>query len=817
MSFRYWEPDFGGLYNSQDESAVPQGRCWSGSNFSGENAIAEGGPRYGDVWQRTSANANDVGLGFFYAEYGTSSEYLAIIKHNGEAFARFYKINVSTGVWTQVTNAGGVGNPDPQNLSASARYQFVQYEDAVYIAIDDGSQQMLKRTVGTANGAAAALEYFSPTYNRGAGFGLEVTNEYPEIQIGRVFFDVGTMAGATVDQITPSGCRLNVPVRGGSTYCTMVFEIPDGLDMTQADILRAQFTRTNATGTLGINWGLSSDDQTDLTNGATLTSWLASINLYAATAPANTIGSTWESTAVLTSILPTPSGRKPIKRVVIQVSLTAGNAGTLVTNFLQRGGIAIWDVATVATIKTAVRWVNSKGATETYTSPPTQMPDVVVDNLLGTSIDATLPRMGCVAVWRAPYDAKRASEGYDFVEFFMQSSVDATKYKTVGRVRNVSDPTPELLHTVYQSEVNAGASAVTPTLGGPNSSAKVIGLWKQHLVIGDDRKLYFSFSSLPGYFIPPKGEIRGSYDTTDDEDLARTVWVVAGRTLSAKAIVGQEVFYAGTGNGVVHMIGDTANAATPPRPLPGSMGVLGVRAVAPYRNGALMAHERGLYLYNVTRAYSSSGDTPQEDPGMELTRDVRGSWKTLIGSSYSNLVVAHYDDEVWVFNKPSSSGKFMRMTRPLADGSRHWYEGDWPEVVAAASALGKGLRFMSSDGKVYRAGFDASGNKYTTDPGPSNVTWQAETGEMIGSRERVSGIFVEGAGTPVITVKVWDGLDMATETSHTFTRTADQEWLLDVNVMPGVRHQVKVSGTTGTDSVRKLVLKMEPMGEGYGN
>lgn len=814
---------FGPLYNSQDISMTPDGRVYAMSNVTLQNGIVEGGPRYGTVWKRTGFNANDVGLGLFYAEYGTSAEYLAIIQYSGEAFARLHKVNVTTGVFTQVTN-GGVG-PNPQVLASSTRYSFVQYEDQVYIAIDDGSQQILKRTVGAANGIAAACGYFTPTYNRGT-VGADITRP-PEIEIqqGTAYLDPAAPGGVTLIYTGGAGFKISVAAGTGACNFKVVVDLGFDLDMKYADNLQTLYTLTGGVGAwagVGTVVGAVLSTDGDSTIDA---AFMARFQIFAtqfgitageASGSKQSAGPVFGQTADYV-------GRKPVRRIVYYFSgvQTGANPAAVSIDTIKLGGVTIWDVAVpggAATTGYAVRFGNTKKATAEW-SNLIKLPALKSLDLLGTAVVdrlGTTHYTGAIVSVSVPFNPEQFNKGYNKVEYFRESSTTAGDYYSIGKADHKDGGDMSVIDTTLQSVVNAGATTPTFDSVGPNNAAAVMGIWKQHLVLADDRKLYFSFSALPDQFRPSKNEIQGSY-ATNAEDLGRTVFVNPGRTLSAKAIIGVDGCYLGTGKDAEYMIGDTANTATPPRNLPGSYGILGPRSNTGYRNGAVMAHEPGLFYYNVTRAYAFSSDTPQEDPGQELTIEVRGSWEQLRGSSSAGMVVASHNDEIWAFNNPAGTPYYMRFLRPDPnDGHRDWEFGTWPEVVGWAAALGRGLRVMLVNGSVARVGWNAAGAAYTTDDG-TPVNWSVSTGERIASREKIVGIMVEGAGAPTVTVTVYDGKDIPVATDYAVAGEANRVWRKSVNIPPGMRFKISASGVVGTDSIRKLVLIKEPAGIGYGN
>ena len=830
---QYRPVKFVDLFNSCDASAVPDGFAYEADNASFANGVVEGGPRYGDVWAWGSAHANDVAYGFGYAEYEGTAEYLVVMKRNGEAVARLSSVDPSTGTFTAVST----GSANAQNLPADGHYLFKQVQGHVYVCHVGTSTTMWRRAVGDL-ATTAAFEVWTPTYNRGAGFGGTVEKPpYRTVTFGAAtLVDPGGL-GPTLSLVGTSTFRINFAgaTAGGTFY--VVLESTDGWDIEHVDVFGDEFLKSaNVTGPVNTAIALS-EDSTSTINAA----WCASLDWIDNEPHINTAGSTWKTTEIITSHVPSNrASRKPIYRIALKFTNGGAQfstgAGTYDLVGLTMGGIRLWDLTPPGagtTIGYAVRWAKKKGSPFTYT-PLVRLPDQLVDNggtgddMLGTQpAGATRPYMGTALKLSVPYDPHRANDGYDWVQFWRQESATTGNWYQVAEVQHTGalGDLLSVYDTTLQSTVDANGTAASPGQTGPSTDADCIGVWKDHFLIGVDLKCFASTAGAPGEFVPPPDEIAGAYDP-DQETLGATFYVTRGRVTGATAFAGLDPLMIGTIREIVAVIGDNILTASPPRGLANSFGLCSSRGMVDYLSGVAAAHLVGAYYYDAARVAGSIEDNLLSFE--EMTAAVRKSWARLIGGgSGSGLVAVYGDDELWFWNTEGGSTRFVRYTRPMIDPAtgasrRRWEEGTWPfGVVGGVYVPGNGTRILLANGKVARLGSDAAGDAYLDDDG-TQVTWTATSGERIAGREETVAICALTTGDSTdkvsLTVSVDDGEGTGGLTAQTaIVLEPGRHWAENVAIRPGVRWQYELSGKTDKNKVLELVLVVEDRERGDGN
>jgi len=813
------------IVNSCRRSAVPEDAAWQADNAVLSRGSIEGGPRYGGSWSRASANANDIGYGLGYAEYQGTAEFLAVVQRNGEAFARMASVDPASGTWTEITT----GSANAQNLPADGFWQFEQFGEYVYINHVGTSTQMYRRKVGDLS-TTAAFEVWTPVYNRGAGFGARVeAPPYLDFTFAAAtLVNPGALAVA-LSNVGSATFRLDFTGIVGTGTVYVVLQAQTDWDIRFSDVIGTDFTASAAMST-PVNCAIAfSEDSSSAIDSA----WCARQYFFENDPHINTSGSSWKNTIIFSSYVASRTSRRPIRRIVLRFqdstgAFTTGNA-TYDLVALTLGGIRLWDITLPSSgtvIGYAVRWANRKGSTFKYT-PLVRLPDQIVYDG-GTGLDmvgtrpagATRPFLGSRIRLSVPYDPRRASEGYDFVEFFRQDSAASTDWYKVAEVAHEGGAGTLLTVTdsTLQSVVDAGASAATPSQAGPSTNCDCIGGWKDHLLLGVDRKVFMSTAGVPGEFVPPADEIAGAYDPSD-LTLGRTFYPARGRREGAVAFASGDALAIGTSRQTIGVLGDSAQESSVPRPYPGSLGVLGPRAMAAFEDGAVVAHATGLYYYPSFRA--APGLSESQIVGIELTEPVRESWTRLLqGTDGSGMVVAYADGDVWCWLTNGGTTRFLRLALPgyFAEG-REWQEGTFTNgVVAAVSVGGKGTRIQLSNGKVARLRADAAGTDYTSDDG-SAVAWTVTSGDLAGIRERVVGIFAQAIGAGVtLTFSVDDGKGSGGMTAlAAITLEEGRHWVSGVNLHPGSVRRLVVSGTVGTNRLDELVLVVDGEGLGYGS
>ena len=346
-----------------------------------------------------------------------------------------------------------------------------------------------------------------------------------------------------------------------------------------------------------------------------------------------------------------------------------------------------------------------------------------------------------------------------------------------------------------------------PFSGFPGTSRGIypdqIGVWKQCLVIGANKQAWISFVGQPTNFAPSPDDVTSTPPNENELDRGKTEYVSDNRSEDVYGVHGQDSLYLITPLSTYSIIGDTPAESTPPRRLPHSRGTLGKRSSYMWGGGLGSAAEDGLWFYSVGRGFS--GEDNGSLVAREETKDVRTSYfYTLLASSRSAsaVVFTEYDNELWLFN----GTKYLCQTR-----NNFWIEGTFLHSVKATMGIRHlPLRFLDSTGSLYNIG-----KEYTTDAG-SSVTWTYTTGILDSERSRIRRIEMRGTGTPVLTFTVYDG-NTPTQTQILKPERQGQNYIYPVNLQPGFRYRLSLSGTAGTDSVEYLALGVEAPGEGSGN
>jgi hypothetical protein len=139
----------------------------------------------------------------------------------------------------------------------------------------------------------------------------------------------------------------------------------------------------------------------------------------------------------------------------------------------------------------------------------------------------------------------------------------------------------------------------------------------------------------------------------------------------------------------VFVAGETAATSSYPRKLDGVRGAVGAKASCAYAGSALVGSDDGLWLVQKGNDYGA-----QPDQQIEVSKDVRGSWTWLLGSSPSTLVVRQWYGDIWCFNQ----SRYLHFTR---DG--YAIEGEWADeatVFDAASDPQYGMLLLLGSGQL---------------------------------------------------------------------------------------------------------------------
>lgn len=793
----------GGLANSIDERRLAPGFLFDMENASVANGRWEGGPRYGDKWERTGAHANDVGLGLFYAEFGGRAEYIAILKPNGVGTCEAYSVDPATGVWTGPIT-GSTGMTVAGDVDADAWF-FAQYDELIYSG--SAAAGIWVRRVGGAGdsgdpGYRADNEWrlFEPTLVLGSL--IEATLDRPDYPVYPLPLDsIGDddHSGSDFQLIEANpGLDGGIKVWDGTyssgsvdTYFSVV--LPAAVDLSKEDYLYVLFEPEVGSPAIDVaplegmyNTVLTLTVSEDFSTVFTHT-WAASLGLLSST-KADFAGNVIFRIDISSL---SESARDAVRRIVWRVQCeTFRPHQYLVTFFL--GGAKMWDqVGASPEIGYAAAYANST------TGALSRAVETTIESgaLDGETFYGGIGAGGAFVQLSIQANSTLAAQGFDRVKFFRKDT-DADEWHELGDVANDGDP--EWTDSASETEVRAiDATALNFEGFAAGFSPTFAGVWKQHLVVGFNRKLYLSFEGLPGAFLPAPED-----DYTIPEALepiaGRTVYLSQGRTEEAIGLVGADVLFAVADRTVHCMIGDNALGASPPRLLPRARGAVGRRGMANDGGGAVVAGRDGLWLYEVSRAFALGSDDSHRVT--ELTQRIRASWEWLLGDSEKRVVVASMDDELWAF----CEDRYLRWTRPtLLTGDREWEPGILFDVVAVSAVQKLGLRAISADGRIYTIGA-----AYADDDGDP-AAWHTETGWLDFGRQRVVDVFIEGDGTPVVTIQSRDAQNTGTEDEQMIERETKRNRLLGVNVLPG--HQVKmmVDGVVGVDTVTQLRIILE--------
>lgn len=832
---------FNGLSNTLDQRRIPQGGIWEGLNATTESGVVQGGPRYGDVSARTGAHSGDVGRGFFYAEYGGVSEYLAVLKPNGSSACQLYSINPSSMVWSAVTRSSPPSGDDPSAIP-DIDIHFAQFEDKVF-ALQVSTGTLYVRTIGGGTTDAERWRKFAPEFVRGASLGVATERpSYPAITpavtdtLSTIIFNhdgPDTYANPLAGGDIRFGTGFTRNGTNNIFHGAIVVTLASAIDLTGVDFVSMRLQKDPDTGDPFFLYPTCSAIFSADIAGTVNASWYASQpTVTEGQVQITDEGSYWQFVFDL-RLVPAAQAAN-IRRVGFRIiGLRTGAPFMARINTIRSGGRALRDVSESAqsySIEYAYAYFNpTTGAFSNAVKG--QIP---ASSSKGDRASTTGGRLGIWSRITPVVDAALNAQGFTEIRIFRRrlgSSTGSTGRDQGSSLVAVPDPgsttgadwrwisfgttiantgTPQFIDRIRESDL-----VLQPLQDALNFSdslaltvqAQALGVWKQHLVLGLDRRLYLSFPGKPFMFLPPPEELVGLPDIPE-EQLGRTLFMSDGQTEPVVGLVGQDALYAFGSRGAYAMIGDYANLATPTRRLPGENGSTSRRGQAPWSGGALLAAPDGLWFLRATRALASGLD--DATIVQELTIDVRRAWRRLYGTNAAGLVVVAHNDEVWVFNQ----GRYMRLTKPSVDGNRFWEEGTFPSVVAASSVQGVGLRIMLANGTVARVGQDAAGNVYVTDDG-ATINWSVTSGRIITGRRKVSGILLSCKGTPTIEITSFDGA----RGPDVFTAVAENNagTLIDVSVLPGFEHVVKVSGQSGRDEIYQVSLVVEPETPGYGN
>jgi hypothetical protein len=839
---------FGGLANSVDQYKLPPGVAYNGKNFSVDRGVLAGGPRRQAEWSRSGAHANDKSGGLFYAEYAETKEFIAIIKPNGSSNATAYKINADTGVFTAITGATALpwGATDSENV-----WTFAQYEDFIYAGSPAGGWWMRRvggpfGTVGVDPKYRADDEWrpFYPEYVSGDGLVGATLNRPPYPQRKFTGSDtVASTAGAgSYHYFTSTPVRANGSLQIGdltfsdNTLSFFSIILPSVEDLTGVDFA---FLRLRATDFDPDDWivlnslraAFISDIATSLSS-----SWAGTLS-YINGESERPAFDEYVFRFDLASM--TNAQKAAFRRIVVRLEDFTWRPFTAELSFY-KGGAKLWDVTgAVQDIEYAYAYYNPTN--QTYTNATSEVfPKELVE---GEPFLGYGAKGGAWVDLGAPDDATLAGNGYTKVHFFRKSTsgvsaigtptgtgtngntgtgtggtgtggggtgtgpTENSGWKKIAEVDNTGDPAYiDKNRESYVRTLPTTELSFEPYSAGLDP--ETITVWRQHLVLAQDRKLFFSFSGRPRRFVPAP-DFEFTLPDSNPNTMARTLYLTPGKVAKVVSMVGAgDSFFAASEEQAFYMVGDTAANATPPRPFPGNRGAIGYRATARMGRGVLVACRDGLWYSETLRAATDqSNDIVQSD---ELTKGCRKTWKDFLNAGTANVSVAVHNDEIWV----SNGIKYLRLSRSLYDDQRHWEYGEQAVAIShLLSTVKYGLKMISTTGKVSTL-LDNTASYSIAEADSSDTIFFWESGYTTTERRQLIGVYCIAEGAPTITVMMDTG-DTGIKTQAFLPVSGVTQ--KSISLKPGFAFAVKVGGITATDVVRELVLIFDTVDPGYGS
>ena len=175
--------------------------------------------------------------------------------------------------------------------------------------------------------------------------------------------------------------------------------------------------------------------------------------------------------------------------------------------------------------------------------------------------------------------------------------------------------------------------------------------------------------------------------------------------------------------------------------------------------------------------------------------------ETITAGGGSSVVVREYDDAYWF----SNSRSFLYQSR-----NRKWQEGVFADSVKEMiTPRDVGLFFLTTTGRLMQI------REGLNPPDVVNPRWYYESPWMIGPRLQVVGILAHVRGAPKLRFYMDDGENGVTHSDHTLTH--GKRAILGAYTKPGVAVKIAASGRFRVDSIKKLMVEVDPIGEEYGS
>lgn len=278
--------------------------------------------------------------------------------------------------------------------------------------------------------------------------------------------------------------------------------------------------------------------------------------------------------------------------------------------------------------------------------------------------------------------------------------------------------------------------------------------------------------------------------------------------------VGADAAYCFTRSAAFVFVGPIPAFADGPWKLTDAKGVVGKRAVAAYRGGALYAADDGLYLLMVPPNFSDATDVP---PPIEMTQNVRAAWADLFDESGTDkraeTVVVVHQNHIWVYCRK----KILHMH---PDG--RWVTGSWADsfvVVGATADAQKGVVLIGTDLTAGLIGqFSTDGGTAVDGTGGTAPEWTYRSGTLY---ENIIWNQVEidlaSTGTPNVRLKLTT--DQGSQSAKAFTSTADSTKPID-RTSNSVHNRSRWADFElvgkAIDKVRSVVFEVAPAGRQRG-
>lgn len=818
----------GPLNTTRHPETLPPSFLITASNVRLDRAAVELGPRYGNVLQVPGYNAGDEGRGLFYAEFGGTSEFIAILKRNGDTVCRAYSINPTTGVWTAITLNDGDALPVDDTFS------FAQYDGYIYVASANG---LWYRKVGSGAAGDEAWVPWSPRFYGTVGGSLGVTTTAPPYNTRRFVtgdyssistslypnsYEFDGEGAGTFEVRVENGSIISGHHSGSGTqlYWCHVLQLSTALDVSAGDLLFFKiemvvpnqyntFNRSNVQVQplyVKITEDTGAVEPMDVTDYPDQAHTMAPRQVFPGYAGRNTwIMADFGNIA--------QADRNAVRRVMLwwQPTSTSGNV-----RFPRLFYIKITPMVVAGH---NLEYRNPEGLQYAYTYrrsasgelhygiradlPGAQCQGEVLVNQPGYGENNGNVFGGVRPRITAPDNATLAAAGYDQIDIY-RFGPSTGKWWRIATGPNTAplvydDRYRERdLNTLVEGNINFGTPVVV--------SSGQVATWKQHLVLALDRAAYISFTGRPRDFMPLPDDIVTVPQASDDN--GRTLYVDAGRVQPITAIAPADALYFSTNRRTFAMLGDTASTASPPRLLPVVSGTPSRKGAAPYRGGIIEATPEGLYYIRILRAPVSIDEQSIDES--EITKDVRPTWQSFWAGS-GNAVVAIVNEEVWVFK----GANYIRWA-PLED-SFSITTGTFADTIVDCVIIpGGGTWLLTGTGRVVRLAYDANGVAYTQDrqghTSPVSPTWTATWPIVLTGPARPATLRTWRSGSVAVTLKSKDvKRGEATQVLPDNGEDAREK----LNLRPGVSYQLEATGGAA-DRLFVASLSLEDAKERYG-